>query len=264
MVWDSWSSCLTACLLGYRCAPLALVYAALGWSTANWACQQDTTNQTTLPLPSFLLHFCVWGCIHIYVNTRMFLVWSSSENVLNYGFSVSLIGSSFLGFAFYYLNTFSMSDESCSHIIRLQGDLTCGIKTQSSSLWATKGSINIFKGASRPVLTETAPQFQIACCFLIIRFQLLIPVSVSQKWNCTALSGSSVEAHTIYCLSLSMLNQRPCPVAQAGPRLKLSSCLSLPSSWNHPSSLSIAALIIDEDSYLVNFSLWSHSFSLYS
>lgn len=160
---------------GLQVCPTSPGLWVLGWNAANWACKQDTTNQTTLPLPSFLLHFCVCGCTHIYVNTRMFLVWSSSENVLNYGFSVSLIGSSFLGFAFYYLNTFSMSDESCSHIIRLQGDLTCGIKTQSSSLWATKGSINIFKGASRPVLTETAPQFQVACCFLIIRFQLLLP-----------------------------------------------------------------------------------------
>lgn len=166
MVWDSWSPCLTACLLGCRCAALALVYAALGWTAANCACKEDTTNQTTLHLPCFLLHFCmcVGGCTHIYVNTRMFLVWSSSENVSNYVFSVSLTGSSFLGFAFYYLNTFSMSDESCSHIIRLQGDLTCGIKTQSSSLWATKGSINVFKGASRPGLTETAPP--ISGCWL--------------------------------------------------------------------------------------------------
>lgn len=179
-----WESCLTACLLGCRCAPLALVYAALRWSTANGACKQDTTNQTTLHLPCFLLHFCVCvcggGCTHIYINTRMFLVSSSSENVSNYVFSVSLIGRSFLGFAFYYRHTFSMSDESCSHIIRLQGDLTCGIKTQSSSLWATKGSINVFKGTSRPGLTETVPQFQVAGCFLRIRFQLLIPVSVSE------------------------------------------------------------------------------------
>lgn len=179
----------------------------------HWDGAQLTgTANKTLPIKLhftslvFSYTFVGGGCTHIYVYTRMFLVWSSSENVLNYVFSVSLIGSSFLGFAFYYLNTFSMSDESCSHIIRLQGDLTCGIKTQSSHLWATKGSINFSKGASRPVLTETASQFQVACCFLIIRFQLFIPVAMSQKWNCTALRGSSVEAYTIYCLSLSMLN----------------------------------------------------------
>lgn len=74
----------------------------------------------------------------MFVYTFMFLVRSNSETALNYVFLVSLIRSSFLGFVFYYINTFSMSDESCSHRIRLEGGLTCDIKNRIIKLVSHK------------------------------------------------------------------------------------------------------------------------------
>lgn len=58
--------------------------------------KQVSANQMTFHLLCFHLHvFTFILCAHMYVYTCMFLVWSYSENVLNYIFLVSLVWSSF-------------------------------------------------------------------------------------------------------------------------------------------------------------------------